>query len=35
VEKAGSVMRLTSGLAVAGAVFAVGLAVGNWAVQVI
>ena len=35
VEKAGSGMRLTSGLAVAGAVFAVGLAVGNWAVQVI
>ena len=35
VEKAGSGMRLTSGLAVAGVVFAVGLAVGNWAVQVI
>ena len=34
-EKASSGMRLTSGLAVAGAVFAIGLAVGNWAVQVI
>ncbi len=34
-EKAGSGMRLTSGLAIAGAVFAVGLVVGNWAVQVI
>ena len=34
-EKAGSGMRLTSGLAVAGTVFAIGLAVGNWAVQVI
>ena len=34
-EKASSGMRLTSVLAVAGAVFAIGLAVGNWAVQVI
>lgn len=34
-EKSGPGMRLTSGLAVAGTVFAVGLAVGNWAVQVI
>ena len=33
--KAGSGMRLTSGLAAAGAVFAIGLAIGNWAVKVI